>query len=480
MKHFYLRGIKYMLAAVLVAGTVVMVSAANEINGERFKVRRARQVPARNVESAPVMRPSWERQYVYEDGEWVYMGEVHYDYDARGAELRSVLYEDDFVSTEISEYDEYGNRTLLLDMEGEGEDTINSSKRTYEYDPIIHDYCIRRMGYDWDGSEWQSNYFCETNDITRNADGNITDIMKSIPYSGVNDMVEAYHTVWGYDETTGKADTYAYYMNMTADNPTWKLYLDTEYRDIKWDRTDGQLTDDLLAMIEGRNRLASATVYYDGEPDGYVFVTYPDDDRDGYLMLMTTNNPDEVGMSEELKVSINEDGVKTYVFTQSEYYDEESDEISSEPTYVMREEYAFDAAGNIVRNEMYEMLPDEELMLVSGQLFNNTYDADGNLIEVLMRSFQYDEDTDTGEYMDENRIEYGGYVDVTAGMCVVKRDANTLRMNGLTAVAEGCGIDVFAVDGRRVAGGKNAVSLEELSSGIYVVRAAGEAIRIRR
>lgn len=74
-------------------------------------------------------------------------------------------------------------------------------------------------------------------------------------------------------------------------------------------------------------------------------------------MLMTTNNPDEVGMSEELKVSINEDGVKTYVFTQSEYYDEESDEISSEPTYVMREEYAFDAAGNIVRNEMYEMLP---------------------------------------------------------------------------------------------------------------------------
>lgn len=173
-------------------------------------------------------------------------------------------------------------------------------------------------------------------------------------------------------------------------------------------------------MIEGRNRLASATVYYDGEPDGYVFVTYPDDDGDGYLMLMTTNNPDEVGMSEELKVSINEDGVKTYVFTQSEYYDEESDEISSEPTYVMREEYAFDAAGNIVRNEMYEMLPDEELMLVSGQLFNNTYDADGNLIEVLMRSFQYDEDTDTGEYMDENRIEYGGYVDVTVGMCVVK------------------------------------------------------------
>ncbi|MDE5902688.1 MAG: hypothetical protein K2H21_05665 [Muribaculaceae bacterium] len=480
MKHFYLLERKYMLAAALGVMAVGCVSAADAVNVERFRANRAPKAPLRS-EAAKIMRPSWERQYVNEYGEWTFMGEVQYEYDAKGNEIKSVLHEDNYVSTEISEYDEYGSRTLLVEMSGEGESARNSSKRTYEYDAVVHDYCIRRMGYDWSGSDWLPNYFCETNEITRNADGNITEILKSIPYSGGEDMVPAYHTVWGYDEASGEADSYAYYMNMTAATPTWKLYLDTEYRDIKWDRTDGQLTGELLYMLEGSNRLASATVYYQGEPDGYVFVTYPEDGSEGYLMLMTTNDPDEVGMSQEMKVSADADGGMTYVFTQTEYFDEETGEISTSPSYTLREEYAFDAKGNLTRDEIYEGVADEEPVLVSGQLIENTYDADGNLTEVLMRSFQYDDDTEEGEYVEELRIEYGDYVDAaSAGICVAKRDVAALHMDGLTAVAEGCGIDVYSVDGSKVAGGEGAVSLKELPAGIYVVRAAGESLRVRR
>ena len=67
------------------------------------------------------------------------------------------------------EYDEYGQRTLLQTFKGTGENMVNESKRTYVYDPIAHNFCIERMGYDWSGSQWQTNYFCETNEVTRNA-----------------------------------------------------------------------------------------------------------------------------------------------------------------------------------------------------------------------------------------------------------------------------------------------------------------------
>ena len=429
--------------------------------------------------SAPVMRPSWERMFLYEDGDWTPMGKVTYTYDAEGREICSVLDEGAYVATCSTRYDEYGNRAETIQTVGSGEETINFARRTYEYDPVVHDYCVNRMGYDWGGDEWVPNYFCETNQVTRDEAGNITSIIKSLPYSATDKLVEAYKSVWGYDAATGQADTYAYYMNMTGSTPNWELYLDTEYRDIKWAQTNGQLTGELMDMIQGDNRFTQATVYYQDKPDGYVFIDYPEGQATGYKIRMTTNDPEEVGMTQALEEIIESGGEKRIIYTKTEYFDDETGEISSDFTYRMIEEVELDKYGNLVRDEIFEQYGGEEKELVAGQIVTNTYDEDSNLVTVVSKMYQYDEDTESGEYVEDMCIEYGDYINVAqSGVQGAIAGQGALCIKG--AVVSGDGrLEVYAIDGRRMAETIGSVDLSKLPKGVYIVRGAAGVVKVR-
>ena len=80
---------------------------------------------------------------------------------------------------------------------------------------------------------------------------------------------------------------------------------------------------------------------------------------------MTTNDPDEIGMSEVLELL--DADVYTLKYTASEYFDPETGEISAEPTYQFTNITASDSHGNIIYSENYETLAGEEPELVSGE-----------------------------------------------------------------------------------------------------------------
>ena len=458
--------------------SVRRIHAAAERSGERYSakntnvadLRRSGVRRAPGAEDAPLMRPKWEIYY-YNDNGWTQIGRCDYEYDSNGQPVSFVLDDEGDLSTTIMEYDEYGQRTLLQTFKGTGENMVNESKRTYVYDPIAHNFCIERMGYDWSGSQWQTNYFCETNEVTRNAAGNITEILKSLPYS-TGKMVPAYHSVWGYDDPAGEAVSFRYYMNMTGEETSWILYDNTAYSDIKWDRTDGQLTGDLLDMIEGANRFSSVTVYYEDQPDGYIFVSYPEGDEPGYKLVMTTNDPDEIGMSEVLELL--DADVYTLKYTASEYFDPETGEISAEPTYQFTNITASDSHGNIIYSENYETLAGEEPELVSGEKYELTYDDDGNLKESLLSVYYYDD----GEYFEQSRTVYGDYIDVKSGVDGVYAQSGLL-INGLEASADAL-IAVFSTDGRLVASADGRLDLSVLPCGMYIVRCGEESLKFIR
>lgn len=469
-------------SALLLAATGV---AATPSMQARFEVSRTsesviRKSPAFFREApAPVMRPSWERMYLYEEGDWTPMGMVTYTYDAEGREICSVLDEGAYVATCVTSYDEYGNRAETVETVGAGDASINYARRTYEYDPVVHDYCVHRMGYDWGGDEWVPNYFCETNDITRDEAGNITSIVKSLPYSATDKLVEAYKSVWGYDAATGQADTYAYYMNMSGTTPNWTLYLDTEYRDIKWAQTNGQLAGELMDMIQGDNRFTQATVYYKDNPDGYVFIDYLEGPVTGYKIRMTTNDPEEVGMTQALEEILESSGEKRIIYTKTEYFDDETGEIFPDFTYRVIEEVQLDKYGNLVRDEIFEQYAGEEKELVAGQIVTNTYDDDFNLVTVVSKMYQYDEDTESGEYVEDMCIEYGDYIDVSlSGVQGVNADQGALCIKGAVVYGEGR-LEVYAIDGRRMAETAGSVDLSKLPKGVYIVRGAEGAVKVR-
>ena len=435
-------------------------------SGRKFSHESRRPAP-RHEAVAPMMLPTRQQIFMMEDV-WVLAAELTFDYDTRGNMTRMVADESGSINTTICEYDEYGNVTSRLDLEGEGEDALNKAWRTYEYDPVVHDFCIRRMGYDWSGTIWTPNYYCETNDVSRDAEGNVTEIIKSLPYRA-DDLVPAYRTVWGYG-ADGRADSYAYYENMKGKDTDWWLYDQTEYRDIIWERTDGQLLTQLTEMMEGNNRLLSAKVYYAGEPDGYVFVTYPPFDEPGFRMTFTTNDPEEAGIIQEF-IMLDAD---TYaqLYRISYYFDEETEEISETPVYISENLYMLDHDGNPVEDLYYEQWAGGESELVGGSRYENTYDEARNLIETVQSDYDYE----SGEFFEVMRTLYSDYVDVTSGVGEVAA-GKLLTVNGLTVTAEG-EICVYGIDGRRVSAGNGTLSLGSLPGGIYILRAGAESVKV--
>lgn len=447
----------------------VCLSASAE--GARFKsVRgsRAGKIAVKEV-AAPVWRPLSQTDYMHDGEDWMEMGTVTFRYDRRGNCTEEIVNSDDMLTRVQTTYNDNDLPLTVIETESDddGATWTNIGRTSYVYDSKIRDFFVDRSGYDWDGADWARNYRCETNTITRNADGNITEIVKALPYG--EEMLPAYRSVWTYG-ADGRASGYGYYV---MDGSDWALYDDVEYKDIKWHGTDGQMTvfGDLLELTEGANLLESAVVYYQGEADGHYLVEYSDD-LPGFLIKETTNDINEVGRT-TLMETLDMNG--SLRLTTTEFFDEEGN-ISTEPAYISVQEAMMDEHGNMTQFNLKETYEGTE-ELVASTIYTYTYDALGNVTEVVSREYDYD----SQEYFLSERTVYGEYGD-TAGIGSAGADdaavwstegyAVTARGEGLTAVT------VYNVQGvllGRVAAadGCATVSAASLRPGIYVLHAEG-------
>lgn len=467
MKKFY---------AITLCSLVALSASADGLRFKAGHAKKGMKKPARTEAATPVWRPVSQTDYMHDGEDWMELGTVSFKYDARGNCTEDLMDEDGFLSRIVTTYDEYNQPVTRIESESEdGESWTDNSKTTYKYDSKVHDFYTERMGYDWD-EEWVANYKCETNTITRNADGNITEIVKSLPLDGK--FHPAYKSEWKYGQD-GKANEYYYYT--MGQNNEWELDDDISYRDIVWEKTDGQMTiyGDMLELVEGANLMKSAVVYYGGEPDGHYLVEWSNNDRD-FLIKETTNDINEIGRTTRMEVL---DANGSMRFTVTEYFDEEGN-ITTEPVYISVQEATMDEHGNMVAFTAKETMDGVE-ELVDGQKFTYTYDADGNVTEVITEQYDYE----TEEYFLSDRTVYGEYINVASSgiQCIqaVKDTAWTVLGDEVTATASGLkGLSVYNMQGvcvKRVAAddASASVSLTDMAAGIYIVRADGTGATYR-
>lgn len=467
MKKFY---------AITLCSLVALSASADGLRFKAGHAKKGMKKLARTEAATPVWRPVSQTDYMHDGEDWMLLGTVNFKYDGRGNCTEELVDEDGFLSKTVTTYDEFNQPLTKLETESEdGETWTNLSKTSFVYDTKVHDFFTERMGYDWD-EDWVANYKCETNTITRNTNGNITEIVKSLPLG--SELLPAYKSVWKYG-TDGKANEYYYYE--MGQNNEWELDDDLSYRDIKWEKTDGQMTifGDMLDLTEGNNLMKSAVVYYGNEPDGHYIVEYSNDMKNIFIKE-TTNDINEIGSTILLEV-IDANGSARITYT--EYFDEEGN-IYTEPVYIGVQEGIMDEHGNLI------MFTDKETVdgveeLVEGEKYNYTYDANGNATEVTSEQYDYE----TEEYFPMDRIVYGEYINVASsgiqGIQIAEDTVWTVRGDEVTATANGLtGLSVYNLQGvcvKRVTtnAASATVSLADMAAGIYIVRADGTGATYR-
>lgn len=393
----------------------VSLAVAGAVPGRFVKQQHAKKTHRALVikKAAPgqLWRPASATQYMFEDGEWLEMAVEEFEYDSRGNLIKATVNEDGFVNVIEDKYDDNNMLVERLEKEGEeGGELTNASKRVYVYDPIVKDYYIERMGYNWDDGEWIPNYFCENNKITRDDAGNILEIVKELPF--MDKMTPAYKSAWHYDSKTGKADEYYYYSNQNADAPQWELYDLVSYKNIEWDRTDGQMTDEITELLTGANRVKYADVYYNDALDGHIIVTYSGEND--YVFKNTLINPAEVAQ-EVIYETIDENG--SFKVTENIYLDDDYN-LLEEPFATAVETVVIDAHGNMIEDTVEETYGDE-MPFVMGEKHEYEYDANGNPTQVTISVYDMDEEV----YIAESRTVYGEYIDA-AGVGSITVDGN--------------------------------------------------------
>lgn len=442
MKQFY----------ILTLCALVGASSAMADGGRHFKSHKSQRKQAQRTEAAaPLWRTASETVYMMydpEEGGWIEPSETTFTYDSRGNVVASEMNDGYEKVRTVMEYDEFNKMTSqLITVENEDGEWENESRRIYKYDPVVHDFYTERMAYNWTGTDWESNYMCETNAVTRDDRGNIVEIVKSLPYDG-EALIPAYKAIWNYDEATGKADAFEYFENIPSETgeEQWQLYGSTSYRNLVWAATDGQLTaTSMYELTEGDNRIISSEVYYEGELDGHFLVEYDEATPGAYVLKETFADPKEVGRSISKEIL---DANGSFRITSAEYFDEENN-LTAEPTYVSVEEYILDAHGHLVSEKMYEGMDGEEPMLVYEGKTDYVYDDNGNPTEYT--AYYYDEETE--EFVPTEHVEYGEYTDLSGVESVTENASSAVKA-------------VYNLQGVCVA--KSADSLSSLPAGLYI------------
>lgn len=410
MKEFY---IILLAAALCVPGA----SAAS-----RFKAKAAKRpshAAVLKVPAAGTWRPASVTEYMYglvEENEWAELGTTDFTYDARGnVATEKVTYAEEEDAYTITEYTYNENNRILKSETSdffEGE-LMPTSRMEYTWDAIVKDFYTSRMGYDFTGEDWAENYKCETREVSRDAAGNVTGVLTSLPLAG--EMKAAYKSVWTYGED-GKANAYEYYGNYSYTGETeWTLVEGTSYRNITWDATDGQLVEGLEAYREGDNRIASAEVYYEDELDGHMFVEYNDEKAGDYVIKQTTIDPSVVGMTTSKEYT---DAFGSYILTVAEYFDGEGN-FTEEPTYMEVNTVTCNEYGYVIENRLDISSSLDGFSAVNVEKNETVYDENGNLHEVTtysgMGEGEYGEEVEV-EYEPTYRMVYGEYTDITTGI----------------------------------------------------------------
>lgn len=233
------------------------------------------------AEATPVAQPGRILSYEWKDGAWSAPTVITRTYTPDGKLSRETVTEPGSQVAEMTEYtynqDGLPEMVMQSEMDINIQERIPGSRVLYTYDPVARDFCTEMLTEIHYKGKWFFHQ-SETCEVTRNAEGNVTEIL----YSQDGRQKSSVRVEYGTDGSASKISRFSYY------DGSW--HLSCTWSEIVWHETDGQLlfpADELYLenLMRGRNRISSARQVYDaksssGVPthtDVTIEVEYTDD-----------------------------------------------------------------------------------------------------------------------------------------------------------------------------------------------------------
>lgn len=410
MKNF-----KYLIICAMLAGMSMSVTAVTNMP-KRFQAEKTLQpnryefskensmktlkdayeksVKAADAKSSAIWRHTKEAGYSFDGEDWSLEGAFeNITYDARGNKLSEL--ETDVEGFQYTNLYGWDDNNQQISEYIESIDILNGntpiSKGNYTWDPVVHDFCTYKQNWDYSSGSWVENYANYRRTVTRNDAGNVTGLSLEMYY--INAYEEIEKTEITYNETTGQADCYTLSRleaSQVSGNLVWKVK--QEAKDIVWERTDGQLVREWQSFMMGNNRFKEAAIYYNGELDGYQYVTYTEGkvdyesketDIDGNVYVTTTYT------------TTDDNGSFTVVY----------DYMGTVTTST----YNYNDNGDLVLFEQYED-DGENVTLLAAERYTYKYDTATGVIVESLTEVKYSDD---GDYEPLIKIVYEDFIDVT-------------------------------------------------------------------
>ncbi len=339
-----------------------------------------------------IWRPATETIYTYRNGSWFLEETIQKTYDEAGRVIREVSTsgKDSYVTTYT--YDENGKVTERV--EGDIVNGIETPTQitSYTYDSRVTSFItsmIRKTTYN---GNWTEDGYKRP--VTRNSDGNVTNVDIYVPYNGEFDHTE--QTIISYNGAT--ADTFTK-KSLKYNGLTFYWQTGTEAKNIQWENTDGQIVGDFNDLVLGANRVLSAEMYYEGDPDGFRIVSYPDPEKPDFVALETGLDQNEIY---ERHTYTETDSYGSFIETIDRLYN--NTEMKLIGTY--------DSHGNLISHEEYDT-EDGTTTLVQGEKYDYTYDeATGQPTEIVFNGL--DPDNDYSTYTPIYKSVYTSFVDTAS------------------------------------------------------------------
>lgn len=434
---------------------------------------RAVKVARTAAESNTTYKPLEETCSIYEGDVWIPAMKSYYTYDEQGRVANIVTSEIDPETEEILadeltrtsyQYDEYGQTTQVLEEYSEdgGETWIPSSKYENAYDPIVTDFRISTLRYGWD-DEWMLQMGTKY-DVTRNSGKVVTGVDRLTNYMDEFTPIARLTNTVGTDGKVTACKEEELEIDY-ANNYYWEEFFD--FRDIVWENTDGQVIGfEPENYLVGANRMKSAVLYYEDEPEADVAGEFTDetsaeiniDFYNGDIYKFSHGVTDEYG---------------SYFDERFVQY-EDSEEIYTESE---RDEVTFNERGLVTTEAtIYNDSGDE---YIAKLLYDYTIDPDYDAVRETVVSSYYMEDD---EVVPEMKITVDSYTGLSGIASATVGADLACRLQGRSLEITSAGttaVSVFTTDGRlaasAVGSGAFSVSLNGLSSGFYIVKVAGAA-----
>ena len=370
--------------------------------------------------------PKSQTEYEYMDGEWVESSKYSMTYDNQGRIVKM----DETYDGEITHTERVWTADGQLASETEsvsdddGETFTPTSKRVQTYDDVLPQFTLTKDKYDWDEDtgDWVANYDSFHRTVTRNADGNVTNLTIAVPYNGNYEDIQRITNT--FDEKTKQATSFM--LEELSYNGDWQhsQYL----RNLKWKTTNGQLVDQYDSWQNYGNQLLSGNIA-DTDPEtgemvdfGTISMTY--DDNGGYTETVDYTDV----LSKSVTTLTIDDANGSYTYTNKYYDDSEGDNDGvlndNDITSVTIKKAVYDEYGNVTLEEEYGLDEDShETVLFGGTKYAMTYDpANGNAVKEMTIS-EYD--SETGEYEPYLRYVTDEFTTVTTGIGNVATDNDT-------------------------------------------------------